>query len=43
MSIMGLIDHPGRIKEGRILFDGKDLTKLTQNQIDASFAGMKFP
>ncbi|MGL5361233.1 MAG: ABC transporter ATP-binding protein [Bosea sp. (in: a-proteobacteria)] len=27
-SIMGLIDRPGRIEAGEILFDGRDLTKL---------------
>lgn len=30
LSIMGLIDKPGRIVSGKIDFDGKDLTKLTQ-------------
>jgi len=33
LSIMGLIEYPGRIKEGRILFDGDDLTKKTQNEL----------
>ncbi len=29
-SIMGLIDQPGRIEAGEILFDGKDLAKLDE-------------
>jgi peptide/nickel transport system ATP-binding protein len=29
-SIMGLIDPPGRIEDGEILFDGKDLAKLDE-------------
>ena len=27
-SIIGLVDPPGRIVEGRIVFDGTDLTRL---------------
>lgn len=33
LSIMGLIDPPGRIKEGSIMFDGKDLTALNQKEL----------
>ncbi len=33
MSIMGLIDSPGKIKEGEVIFDGKDLTKLSQSEL----------
>ncbi|MCK5736581.1 MAG: ABC transporter ATP-binding protein, partial [Spirochaetaceae bacterium] len=33
LSIMGLIDNPGRIKEGEILFDGEDLVKKTQSEL----------
>jgi oligopeptide transport system ATP-binding protein len=33
LSIMGLIEEPGRIKEGEILFDGIDLTKLSQQEL----------
>ena len=28
-SIMKLVENPGRIKEGKIVFDGKDITKWT--------------
>ena len=30
-SILGLVDPPGRIVDGRILFDGRDLTTLSQS------------
>lgn len=33
LSIMGLVDDPGRIVEGSILFDGKDLSKLSQKEL----------
>jgi len=33
LSIMGLIDSPGVIKDGEILFDGIDLTKLKKSEI----------
>lgn len=33
LSIMGLIDEPGRIKEGEILFQGRDLSKLTHHEL----------
>lgn len=33
LSIIGLIDSPGRVKEGSILFDGRELTELNQNQL----------
>jgi len=32
-SIMGLIDPPGRIAGGRIIFNGTDLTKLSEAQM----------
>lgn len=32
LSIMGLIEEPGRVTQGEILFEGKDLTKLSENQ-----------
>lgn len=34
LSIMRLIDVPGKIKEGEILFDGVDLTKLSKREMD---------
>ncbi len=33
LSVMGLIDEPGRIKEGEILFDGEDLVKKSQSEL----------
>ncbi|MBU0997064.1 MAG: ABC transporter ATP-binding protein [Firmicutes bacterium] len=33
LSIMGLVDDPGRITEGSIVFEGVDLTKLTNEQL----------
>ena len=33
LSIMGLVDDPGRITEGTIEFEGVDLTKLTNEQL----------
>ncbi|MEI3612218.1 ABC transporter ATP-binding protein [Pseudogracilibacillus sp. SO30301A] len=33
LSIMGLIDSPGKIVEGEILFDGKDLTLLSEKEL----------
>ncbi len=33
LSIMKLIDHPGRIKEGEILFEGEDLTARTEKKM----------
>ncbi len=33
LSIMGLIEEPGKIKSGEILFNGKDLVKLNQKQL----------
>lgn len=32
-SIMGLLKYPGRIESGSISFDGKDLTKLSDNEL----------
>lgn len=33
MSIMGLVDKPGRITNGKILFDQKDLVKLSDHEL----------
>jgi oligopeptide transport system ATP-binding protein len=33
LSIMGLIGYPGQITGGQIMFDGKDLTKLKENEM----------
>jgi peptide/nickel transport system ATP-binding protein len=33
LSIMGLIDYPGKIEGGSILFEGKDLTKSTKREM----------
>ena len=33
MSILKLLDENGYIASGEILFEGKDLTKLTQNEM----------
>ena len=33
LSIMGLIEEPGRIKKGEILFDGKNLAAMSQRQL----------
>jgi oligopeptide transport system ATP-binding protein len=33
MSIMRLISLPGRIVEGRVLYDGRDLTKLSEREM----------
>ncbi len=32
-SILGLIDAPGKIVEGEISFDGRDLVKLSENEL----------
>jgi len=32
-SILNLLDHPGRIVDGEILFDGKDLVNMSQTEI----------
>ncbi|HKX38665.1 MAG TPA: ATP-binding cassette domain-containing protein, partial [Burkholderiales bacterium] len=32
-SILGLVDHPGRVVGGRILLDGKDLLKLREEEL----------
>jgi oligopeptide/dipeptide ABC transporter ATP-binding protein len=45
LSIMGLIDHPGRVIEGNIIFNGKDLLKKTKYEmrnIRGSMIGMVF-
>jgi oligopeptide transport system ATP-binding protein len=33
LSIMGLVDDPGRITNGEVLFNGIDLAKLTQKEL----------
>ena len=33
LSVIKLIEEPGRIKEGQIIFDGKDITHLTNAQM----------
>lgn len=33
LSIIGLIDEPGKIKTGEIIFDGQDLTKLSYKEL----------
>jgi len=32
-SIMGLVDPPGRMTAGRVLFDGQDITALPENEM----------
>ncbi len=32
-SVMGLIEHPGRVTQGRVFFEGQDLLKLPENQM----------
>lgn len=34
-SILGLVDEPGRISGGQVLFKGRDLTKLSASQLRA--------
>ncbi|MBE0670270.1 MAG: ABC transporter ATP-binding protein, partial [Anaerolineales bacterium] len=33
LSIMRLISQPGKIEEGEIMFDGKDLVKATEEEM----------
>jgi oligopeptide transport system ATP-binding protein len=33
LSIMKLIDHPGKIKPGQIIFDGNDITKFSDSKM----------
>lgn len=33
LSVLRLIDRPGRIERGKVLFKGKDLLKLSENEI----------
>ena len=35
LSIMGLIEKPGRISNGEILFNGQDLTKMSKKEMQA--------
>ncbi|HKX07356.1 MAG TPA: ABC transporter ATP-binding protein, partial [Stellaceae bacterium] len=34
-SIMGLVDPPGRIADGRVLFEGEDLARLSEERMRA--------
>ncbi len=34
LSIMGIVDEPGEIVSGSILFEGKDLTKLSERELN---------
>jgi len=34
LSIMRLVDYPGRIKEGQIIFDGKDITNMSHKEMN---------
>ena len=36
LSIMRLIDAPGEIIEGQVLFEGTDLLKITEEEMDLS-------
>jgi peptide/nickel transport system permease protein len=40
LSLIGLLDSPGRITRGAIRFDGRDLTRLTEQQL-AELRGRK--
>ena len=33
LGIMGLLQHPGKIKNGEIFFDGEDLTKKSNREM----------
>ena len=33
LSILGLVPHPGRIERGRIVFDGQDLSEMSNRQL----------
>ena len=33
MSILNLIPHPGNIESGRILFEGKDILKMSSDDL----------
>ncbi|MEX2655211.1 MAG: ABC transporter ATP-binding protein [Acidimicrobiia bacterium] len=33
LSILGLVPHPGRIERGRVLFDGTDLSELSNREL----------
>lgn len=33
LSILGLVPHPGRIERGRVLFDGADLSELSNREL----------
>ena len=41
-SVLGLVDPPGRIVGGRILFHGEDLVGLTEERL-RHFAGRRSP
>jgi len=33
LSIMGLVEEPGRVTSGEVIFDGKDLTKFSEDEM----------
>ena len=33
LSIMGLIDEPGKIKSGEVLFNGRNLSEISPKQL----------
>ena len=41
LSIMRLIDAPGEIIEGQVLFEGTDLLKITEEEMDKTVRGKK--
>ncbi|MDR9770570.1 ABC transporter ATP-binding protein [Acetomicrobium sp.] len=41
LSIMRLIDEPGEIIEGQVLFEGTDLLKITEEEMDKTVRGKK--
>jgi len=39
LSIMGLVDPPGRIESGAILYDGSDLLRLSEAELESRIRG----
>ena len=35
LSIMGLIEHPGRIKSGSVIFNGEDISKKSNKEMSS--------
>lgn len=33
LSVIGLIEHPGKIKEGEVIFEGKNLVKMNRREL----------